>query len=91
VYALGAADGVERWHAPVGVQLTTDILATARRLVFGSGRYLIVLNRDDGREVLRVTQPEVSPDRSLFATTPVARGTQLFVGMNGAVWSFEQP
>jgi outer membrane protein assembly factor BamB len=91
VYALGAVDGVERWHAPVGVQLTTDILATARRLVFGSGRYLIVLNRDDGREVLRVTQPGISPDRSLVATTPVARGTQLFVGMNGAAWSFEQP
>jgi outer membrane protein assembly factor BamB len=91
VRALGAADGVEQWHTQVGVQLTTDFLATTRRLVFGSGRYLIVLNREDGREVLRVTQPDVSPDESLFATTPIARGTQLFVGMNGAAWSFEQP
>jgi outer membrane protein assembly factor BamB len=91
VYGMGAADGVERWRAQVGVQLTTDILATTRRLVFGSGRYLIVLNREDGHEVLRVTQPEVSPDKSLFATTPIALGAQLFVGMNGAVWSFEQP
>jgi hypothetical protein len=41
--------------------------------------------------VLRVTQLGVSPDKSLFASTSVARGTQLFVGMNGAVWSFEQP
>jgi outer membrane protein assembly factor BamB len=91
VYALGAADGAERWHADVGLELTTDILATDRRLIFASGRYLVILDRATGQELLRMTQPGTSPDNSLFSSGAAAKGDQIFVSMNGAAWSFDQP
>lgn len=91
VYALGAGDGVERWRSTIGAQLTTDILATERRLVFASGAYLFILDRTTGELLQRFTQPRTVPDDALFSSTATALGGQIFVTMNGAAWSFDQP
>jgi outer membrane protein assembly factor BamB len=91
VYALGAGDGVERWHSTINAQLTTDILATDRRLVFASGAYLFILDRATGAELQRFTQPHTVADNALFSSTATALDGQIFVTMNGAAWSFDQP
>lgn len=91
IYALGAADGVERWRSPIGAQVTTDFLATDRRLIFASGAYLFVLDRASGRELLRMTQPHTAPDNALFSSTPTALASQIFITVSDAAWSFDQP
>jgi outer membrane protein assembly factor BamB len=91
VYALGAGDGVERWRSTIGAQLTNDILATDTRLIFASGAYLFILDRATGQQLQRFTQPHTVPDNALFSSAATALGGQIFVNMNGAAWSFDQP
>jgi len=58
--------------------------------VYGSDfGYLHVFDRQSGRLVASFQQPRTGDP--LIASAPAAIGTQLFVNVNGAAWSFDEP
>jgi eukaryotic-like serine/threonine-protein kinase len=91
IYALNAADGTVRWQSPVGAEVMRDFLITSRRVIFPSGRYLFILDRQSGQEIARVTEPHTPDDASLFASSAAAIGSQIFISVTNAAWSFDEP
>jgi hypothetical protein len=68
-----------------------DFLITSRRVIFPSGRYLFILDRQSGQEIARVTEPHTPDDASLFASSAAAIGSQIFISVTNAAWSFDEP
>jgi len=89
IYALRASDGGVLWQAAVETQATRALLVTERRIVFPEGRYLNVLDRQTGRQLARVTQPRTTDP--LFASPAAFANGRVFVTMNNAAWSFDEP
>jgi outer membrane protein assembly factor BamB len=89
IYALRASDGAVLWRAAIETQATTDLLVTERRVVFPEGRYLNVLDRRTGRQLARVTQPRTT--EPLFASPAAYTDGRVFITMNNAAWSFDEP
>ena len=91
IYALRASDGAELWRSPFQTQATTDLLATERLVVFPEGSRLNVLDRATGRRLIHMAQPRVPDAQALFASPAAAAADQVFVTVNGAAWSFDEP
>jgi outer membrane protein assembly factor BamB len=91
VYGLAAADGAVRSRAPIESQATRDLLVTERRVVVVEGDQLTVFDRATGRAVARTTQPRAAEFDRLFASAAASAGGRLFVTVNGAAWSFDEP
>ncbi len=91
VYGLGAADGAVRSRAAIRTQATRDLLVTERRVVVVEGDELTVFDRATGRAVARTTQPRAAEFDRLFASAAAYAGGRLFVTVNGAAWSFDEP
>jgi outer membrane protein assembly factor BamB len=88
LYALNAADGRVRWRGAFPTQTLADLLVTERRVALPVGRFLYVLDRATGRQVADLTQPR--SDDPLITSLTGAAG-RLFVTVNGAAWSFDEP
>lgn len=91
IYELAAADGAVRWRTPIASQATRDLLVTERRVVVVEGASLAVFDRAGGRAVAGATQPRVSEFERLFASAAAYAGGRLFITVNGAAWSFDEP
>lgn len=89
LYALHAGEGSTIWAAPYGVDATTDMLVTPRRIIVASGMYLYVLDRATGQVVKRLEEPRVAD--GLFSSPAAASGQQIFVSVNYGEWSFDEP
>jgi serine/threonine-protein kinase len=89
LYALDARDGAVRWRGPFQTQTSADLLVTDRRVFLPSDGYLYVLDRASGRQVAEVTQPRTADP--LFASPAAHAGGRVFVTVNGAAWSFDEP
>ncbi len=89
VYALDARDGRVRWRGAFQTQSSADLLVTERRVVFPIGRYLVVLDRATGRPVAELEQPRTTAP--LFGSPAAHAGGRLFITLNGAAWSFDEP
>ena len=89
IYALRARDGTVLWRTPFPSQTTKDMLITERRIIFSIGAYLYVLDRQTGRQLVEITQPRT--DDPLFASPAAFANGQVFVTLNGAAWSFDEP
>lgn len=89
LYALRAGSGTELWRASFPTQATTDLLLTTNRIFLTTGRYLHVFDRTTGRKLLSTQQPRT--DDGVFSSPAIAAGSQIFVTVNGAAWSFYEP
>lgn len=89
IYALRVTDGAVLWRAPFRTQSVHDLLVTARRVVFSTGGFLWVLDRETGQTVTELTQPYT--DEPLFASPAAFANGQVFVTVKGAAWSFDEP
>jgi outer membrane protein assembly factor BamB len=89
IYALRVDDGTILWRAPFPTQTTVDLLVTERRVVFSEGAFLYVLDRRTGRRLAEVTQPRTSDP--LFASPAAFANGRVFITVNGAAWSFDEP
>lgn len=89
IHALRASDGTELWRAPFDTQTMVDMLVTERRVILSEGGYLYVLDRQTGQRVAKVTQPRT--DDPLFASPAAFADGHVFVTLNGAAWSFDEP
>jgi len=91
LYALSAVDGGVRWRSPFRTQAAANLLVTERRVAFPNGAYLFVFDRATGRLLAETTQPRVTRLDALFASAVAAAGGRMFVTLNGAAWSFDEP
>lgn len=91
LYALDARTGAVRWRSAFASQATTHLLVTERRVVLPEGSHLNVFDRRTGRMVAYLTQPRVSEYDALFASPAAFADGRLFVTLNGAAWSFDEP
>jgi outer membrane protein assembly factor BamB len=89
VYALRAADGRVLWRGEFQAQTFADLLVTERRVLLPVGRFLYVLDRATGRQVAELTQPRTT--EPLFGSPAAYADGGLFVTVNGAAWSFDEP
>lgn len=89
VYALDARDGRVRWRGAFQAQATRDLLVTERRVVVPVGRFLYVLDRPTGRQVAEIAQPRTTDP--FFASPAAYASGRVFVTVNGAAWSFDEP
>ena len=89
ISALRAADGILLWRSAFPSQTLVDLLATERRIVFSEGATLYVIDRQTGRRVAAVAQPRTADP--LFASAAAYADGRLFVTVNGAAWSFDEP
>ncbi|HEU4630514.1 MAG TPA: PQQ-binding-like beta-propeller repeat protein [Gemmatimonadaceae bacterium] len=89
IYALRASDGTVLWRAPFRTQTMVDLLVTERRVIFSTGAYLYVLDRQTGQQLVEITQPRT--DEPLFSSPAAYANGRVFVTLNGAAWSFDEP
>lgn len=89
IYALRASDGTVLWRSAFPSQSTKDMLITEQRVLFSSGGYLYVLDRQTGRQLIEITQPYT--DDPLFSSPAAYANGAVFVTLNGAAWSFDEP
>lgn len=87
-YPLDAATGAVRWSSPAGPSVA-ELLVTARRVYVPQDLSVIVLDRATGRQVAEARLPV--GEQSLVASPPAYADGQLFVTINGAAWSFDEP
>jgi glucose dehydrogenase len=88
--ALGAADGEVRWKARIGGSTYHGLLVTERRIYIPWGQRLAVLDRASGRRLADATQPGRTYD-SYIASAPAAANGRVFINVEGAAWSFDEP
>lgn len=91
LYALRARDGAVLWRSAFASQATTDLLVTERRVVLPEGSHLNIFDRQTGRLLVRLAQPRVPEGEALFASPATFSGGRLFVTLNGAAWSVDEP
>ncbi len=91
LYALDARTGAVRWRSAFSTQATQDLTVTERRVVLPEGSHLNVFDRRTGRLVADLTQPRVSDFDALFSSPAAFADGRLFVTLNGAAWSFDEP
>jgi len=89
IYALRATDGSVIWRAPFSTQTSRDLLVTERRVIFTNGGTLYVLDRQSGRQLAAVAQPNTYD--SFFASAAAYSGGQVFVTVGDGAWSFDEP
>lgn len=90
VAAVHAASGTLEWRTFIGGSVYHGLLATEKHLHVPWGQTLTVLDRASGEKLLESRQPGRSYD-SFIASAPITSGGHLFVNVDGAAWSFEQP
>ena len=69
--------------------LVGDLTASERRVYGNTYGYLYIFDRGSGRLVASIQQPRSADP--VIASSPAASGRQLFVNVNGAAWSFDEP
>jgi outer membrane protein assembly factor BamB len=89
LWARRATDGVVLWSTPFSGQFEGELTVTARRIYGSTYGYLNVFDRATGRLVAEIQQPRTGDP--VIASAPAFKGKQLFVNVNGAAWSFDEP
>lgn len=89
LWARNTSDGSLLWKSRYGAEFPVDMTASERRIYGSTFGYLYVFDRASGRLVAKFQQPRSTDP--FIASAPVARGRQLFVNVNGAAWSFDEP
>lgn len=89
LWARNASDGRLLWKSRYGAQIVGDLSASERRVYGNTYGYLYVFDRASGQLVASIQQTGSSDP--FIASAPAARGRQLFVNVNGAAWSFDEP
>jgi len=89
LWARKASNGVLLWKSRYGAGIYGDLTVSDRRVYGNTYGYLYVFDRESGRLVASIQQPNSSDP--FIASAPAARGRQLFVNVNGAAWSFDEP
>ena len=79
------------WKGDAGNGATADLLATAKHVYYPRADSLVILDRATGRRRAALPQPRVLEVERLIASPVAAAGGQLFVTVNGAAWSFDEP
>lgn len=87
--ARNTADGRLLWKVPASAEFVADLTVTPRRVTGTTYGYMRVFDRASGRLVAEFQQPRTGDP--LIASAPAVAGRQLFVGVNGAAWSFDEP
>lgn len=88
VYALKAADGTLVWKS-FFTMVNNDLLVTDRRVYGSNGGVIVIFDRLTGRRIANINQPHSSDD--LIASPAAYANGQVFVTVNGAAWSFQEP
>jgi outer membrane protein assembly factor BamB len=91
IIALSAAHGTQLWKAHVGGYATHELLVTERRVYVPWGMQMSIFDRASGRLIARVRQP--GRDLESFIASPATtdgRG-RIFVTVDDAAWSFDEP
>lgn len=91
LYALNAGNGAVRWRSPFRTAAAEDLLVTERRVALPNGAFLFVFDRATGRQLAETTQPRVPGVDALFASPAAYADGRMFVTLNGAAWSFDEP
>lgn len=91
LYARRASDGTILWTTRDDGQFTHDLLVTATRIYGTTGGYLNIFDRDTGRRRAKLEQPRISSANTLFSSAASAADRQVFITVNGAAWSFDEP
>ena len=91
LYALDATDGRVRWQAPFRTQAAKDLLVTERRLALSIAGFRLVFDRRTGRQLAETTQPHAPEADALFASAAAYADGRMFVTLNAAAWSFDEP
>lgn len=86
--AFRVRDGSPVWRSGYPGQITDDVLVTERHLLAPSGMRLLIFDRASGRLLRELRQPGQTSG-ALFPATPAATGSQLFIPVNGGLWSLE--
>lgn len=91
VHAVRASDGSFLWKAPFGGTLGRDLLVTEKRVYASNGGTLSIIDRRRGVRLLELSQPHVADAFSFFGSAAAYADGQVFVTVNGAAWSFDEP
>lgn len=89
LWARNASDGRLLWKSRYGAGFVGDLTATERDVYGNTYGYLYIFDRSSGRLVASIQQPNSSDP--FIASAPASRGRQLFLNVNGAAWSFDEP
>jgi outer membrane protein assembly factor BamB len=89
LYARNAADGRLLWKTATTAEFVGDLTVTPRRVYGSTYGYMQVFDRAGGKQIAEFQQPRSSDP--FIASAPAFAGRQLFVGVNGAAWSFDEP
>jgi outer membrane protein assembly factor BamB len=89
IWALQASNGVARWKGMFGTATISDMLVTARHIIFSTGAELHILDRETGNQNWVVTQPHTSDP--LFGSPSQFANGLVFTTVAGAAWCFDDP
>lgn len=91
VTARRAQDGTLVWRSFVG-HLYNELIVTERYLHANDGYFLVLLDRRSGRAMRRLTPPFRRLDGHLArVNAPTAHDGVVFLSVDQAVWSFDEP
>jgi len=87
--ALRVSDGARIWRGAYGGQAKNELTISERYIYIADGKFLSIMDRLSGERRLKIEQPGTTD--GLFSTPALVTGGRVFIGVNGAHWSFDEP